>query len=54
MGKNGRIFFDRPKPTVGRSASGRRSIKMHGMYVETAELCVPITMLSVPVLLRMI
>jgi hypothetical protein len=22
--KNGRIFFDRPKPTVGCSASGRR------------------------------
>jgi hypothetical protein len=24
MGKNGRILFDRPKPTVGSSASGRR------------------------------
>jgi hypothetical protein len=24
MGKNGMIFFDRPKPTVGCSASGRR------------------------------
>jgi hypothetical protein len=24
MGKNGRILFDRPKPTVGCSASGRR------------------------------
>jgi hypothetical protein len=24
MGKNGRIFFDRPKPTVGCSASGRK------------------------------
>jgi hypothetical protein len=23
-GKNGRILFDRPKPTVGCSASGRR------------------------------
>jgi hypothetical protein len=23
-GKNGRIWFDRPKPTVGCSASGRR------------------------------
>jgi hypothetical protein len=25
-GKNGRILFDRPKPTVGCSASGRRRI----------------------------
>jgi hypothetical protein len=25
MGKNGRILFERPKPTVGCSASGRRS-----------------------------
>jgi hypothetical protein len=25
--KNGRIFFDRPKPTVGCSASGRRRLK---------------------------
>jgi hypothetical protein len=24
IGKNGRIFFDRPKPTAGCSASGRR------------------------------
>jgi hypothetical protein len=24
MGKNGRILFDRPKPTAGCSASGRR------------------------------
>jgi hypothetical protein len=24
IGKNGRIFFNRPKPTVGCSASGRR------------------------------
>jgi hypothetical protein len=24
--KNGRILFDRPKPTVGCSASGRRRI----------------------------
>jgi hypothetical protein len=24
IGKNGRILFDRPKPTVGYSASGRR------------------------------
>jgi hypothetical protein len=24
MGKNGMILFDRPKPTVGCSASGRR------------------------------
>jgi hypothetical protein len=24
MGKNGRILFDRPKSTVGCSASGRR------------------------------
>jgi hypothetical protein len=24
IGKNGRILFDRPKPTVGCSASGRR------------------------------
>jgi hypothetical protein len=26
MGKNGRILFDRPKPTVGCSVSGRRSV----------------------------
>jgi hypothetical protein len=26
MGKNVRILFDRPKPTVGCSASGRRII----------------------------
>jgi hypothetical protein len=25
IGKNGRILLDRPKPTVGCSASGRRS-----------------------------
>ena len=24
IGKNGRTFFDRPKPTVGSSANGRR------------------------------
>jgi hypothetical protein len=24
IGKNGRMLFDRPKPTAGRSASGRR------------------------------
>ena len=24
MGKNGRTLFDRPKPTVGCSANGRR------------------------------
>jgi hypothetical protein len=24
MGKNGRILFDRPKPTAGCSANGRR------------------------------
>jgi hypothetical protein len=32
--KNGRILFDRPKPTVGCSASGRRSnirVKQHNM-----------------------
>jgi hypothetical protein len=27
-GKNGRILFDRPKPTVGCSASGRRRIPL--------------------------
>jgi hypothetical protein len=27
-GKNGRILFDRPKPTVGCSASGRRRRRM--------------------------
>jgi hypothetical protein len=27
MGKNGRILFDRPKPTAGCSASGRRKKK---------------------------
>jgi hypothetical protein len=26
MGKNGRILFDRPKPTAGCSVSGRRKI----------------------------
>jgi hypothetical protein len=26
MEKNGRILFDKPKPTVGCSASGRRRI----------------------------
>jgi hypothetical protein len=26
IGKNGRILFDRPKPTVGCSANGRRHI----------------------------
>jgi hypothetical protein len=27
--KNGRMLFDRPKPTVGCSANGRRSEKLH-------------------------
>jgi hypothetical protein len=35
MEKNGRILFDRPKPTAGCSASGRRrrmdSIKTYGI-----------------------
>jgi hypothetical protein len=30
MGKNGRILFDRPKPTVGCSASGRRRKRITG------------------------
>jgi hypothetical protein len=32
-GKNGRILFDRPKPTVGSSASGRR--RRNAQLVET-------------------
>jgi hypothetical protein len=32
MGKNGRILFDRPKPTVGCSASGRRINKLLTLY----------------------
>jgi hypothetical protein len=32
MGKNGRILFDRPKPTVGCSASGRRR-RRYTIYV---------------------
>jgi hypothetical protein len=31
MGQNGRILFDRPKPTVGCSASGRRRRRMKEM-----------------------
>jgi hypothetical protein len=33
IGKNGRIFFDRPKPTVGCSASGRRRRVAYIIYV---------------------
>jgi hypothetical protein len=36
MGKNGRIFFDRPKPTVGCSASGRRSMYYIYLYYISA------------------
>jgi hypothetical protein len=31
--KNGRILFDRPKPTVGCSASGRRKRSVGGMWL---------------------
>jgi hypothetical protein len=31
--KNGRILFDRPKPTVGCSASGRRRRRSHGFLI---------------------
>jgi hypothetical protein len=31
-GKNGRILFDRPKPTVGCSASGRRRKIFRGFF----------------------
>jgi len=34
IGKNGRILFDRPKPTVGCSANGRRrSLKVNKIYM---------------------
>jgi hypothetical protein len=29
IGKNGRILFDRPKPTAGCSANGRRRIRVN-------------------------
>jgi hypothetical protein len=35
MGKNGRILFDRPKPTAGCSASGRRRIIVIDKMSET-------------------
>jgi hypothetical protein len=35
--KNGRIFFDRPKPTVGCSASGRRRRRIF-VYMDKAAL----------------
>ena len=31
--KNGRTLFDRPKPTVGCSANGRRSDKIRDVYI---------------------
>jgi hypothetical protein len=34
MGKNGRILFDRPKPTAGCSASGRRRRILETSYSE--------------------
>jgi hypothetical protein len=37
MGKNGRILLDRPKPTVGCSASGRREeeegLRLYGVFI---------------------
>jgi hypothetical protein len=33
IGNNGRILFDRPKPTAGCSASGRRRRYMYIIYV---------------------
>jgi hypothetical protein len=33
--KNGRIFFDRPKPTVGCSASGRRRRRRRRNVIST-------------------
>jgi hypothetical protein len=35
MGNNGRILFDRPKPTAGCSASGRRRIRWKEEMSET-------------------
>ena len=34
-GKNGRILFDRPKPTAGCSANGRRRTSMCLQYINT-------------------
>jgi hypothetical protein len=45
--KNGRILFDRPKPTVGCSASGRRRKlienvkKISKLYIVGIEQCCP-------------
>jgi hypothetical protein len=36
-GKNGRIFFDRPKPRVGCNASGRRRIIYIYIYIEISD-----------------
>jgi hypothetical protein len=30
--QNGRVLFDRPKPTVGCSASGRRKRRIHDIF----------------------
>jgi hypothetical protein len=38
MGKNGRILFDRPKPTVGCSASGRRRRRRRRIYVSSTQV----------------
>jgi len=35
IGKNGRTLFDRPKPTVGCSANGRRRIQGTSAFVFT-------------------
>jgi hypothetical protein len=34
IGKNGRILFDRPKPTAGCSASGRRRKKNIVLHIK--------------------
>jgi hypothetical protein len=44
IGKSGRIFLDRPKPTAGCSANGRRRrrsirIYLHEMGLNTKNLC---------------
>jgi hypothetical protein len=38
MGKNGRIVFDRPKPTVGCSASGRRRRRRRSIFLLLLDL----------------
>jgi hypothetical protein len=44
IGKNGRILFDRPKPTVGCSASGKRRRRLSVLLEEmlVTEVCIDV------------